>query len=77
MKINVRYAPPADEAFFEDFRSRLRSAFGEDTEVIFTEDVSLLGGFRVYADGRFYDMSLRTRLDEISAQLLPVGENAK
>lgn len=77
MKINVRYTPPADEAFFEDFRTRLLSAFGVDSEVIFTEDRSLLGGFRVYADGKFFDMSLRTRLDEISAELLPVSENAK
>lgn len=77
MKITVKFAPPADEAFLGDFKKRLLQTFGEDSEVVFTEDRSLLGGFCVYADGKFFDMSLRSRLDEISAELLPVNENDK
>ena len=45
MKITVRYAPPADEAFFADFRAGLSRAFGEVSDVVFVEDCSLLGGF--------------------------------
>lgn len=69
-RITVKYAPPIDDALLERIRLGFAERLGEEVALDAIADPSLLGGFRIYADGKLFDASLRRRLDELTADLL-------
>ena len=61
---------PPNEAQEEGIRDFLKREFGvQQVDLQITRDSSLIGGFRLQAQGREYDRSIRGRLDEIRQEL--------
>lgn len=55
-------------AYDERTETLLREKFGAispDTEFEFVRDDSLIGGFVAYVDGKLYDASVATRVDDL------------
>lgn len=76
IKILVKYAPPADAALIDEIRAGFCGIYGRMIDFSAVEDKSLLGGFVAYADGKLYDMSLKTQLDTLVGSLHGTGEVA-
>lgn len=69
-RITVKYAPPIDDALLERIRCEFSDRLGDEVALDAIADPTLLGGFRIYAEGKLFDASLRRRLDELTADLL-------
>lgn len=62
-------AGPVSEKSKEVIETRFRSLLKDEVEFEFDQDASLIGGFAAFVDGKLYDMSILTKLEEIKNRL--------
>lgn len=67
-------AAELDAAAQHDMEQRFSQKLGHDVHFNFLVDESLIGGFLALIDGRAYDNSLKTRLDNMRKYILNEGE---
>ncbi|MBX6312172.1 MAG: ATP synthase F1 subunit delta [Isosphaeraceae bacterium] len=68
--VEVRSAVPLDEAQQAALRERLAQMTGAHPVIHLTVDPSLLGGLVVQVGDRLYDVSVRTRLEQLRHRLV-------
>ena len=66
-------APPYDEKTVQTIKDGFSKQYGEDLDFEVVENNQILGGFIAIINGRVYDTSFSTRLQEISKQLTSAG----
>lgn len=65
MQVTVRIAQPYDEQLITSIRQGMEKLLGQKVELEIIEDETLLGGFCIFADGKVYDASLKTQLQQM------------
>ena len=65
MQVTVRIAQPYDEQLITSIRQGMEQLLGQKAELEIIEDEALLGGFCIFADGKVYDASLKTQLQQM------------
>ncbi len=63
--VTVRIAPPYDEKLLKAIRKGMEKLLHREVDLKIIEDEALLGGFCIFADGKVYDASLKTQLEEM------------
>jgi len=63
-------AVPLTEAQLGKFETETGALFRKKIKLAAETDASLLGGVRIYIDGKLIDASIRTRLDDLRASLV-------
>ena len=69
MQVTVRLAQPYDEQLISSIQKGMEGLLGQKVELEIIEDEALLGGFCIFADGKVYDASLKTQLQEMQRRL--------
>ena len=69
MQVTVRIAQPYDEQLISSIQQGMEKLLGQKAELEIIEDGALLGGFCIFADGKVYDASLKTQLQEMQRRL--------
>ena len=69
MQVTVRIAQPYDEQLISSIQQGMEKLLGQKAELEIIEDAALLGGFCIFADGKVYDASLKTQLQEMQRRL--------
>ena len=69
MQVTVRIAQPYDEQLISSIQQGMEKLLGQKEELEIIEDEALLGGFCIFADGKVYDASLKTQLQEMRRRL--------
>jgi F0F1-type ATP synthase delta subunit len=69
MQVTVRIAQPYDEQLISSIQQGMEKLLGQKAELEIIEDEALLGGFCIFADGKVYDASLKTQLQEMQRRL--------
>lgn len=67
--VTVRVAPPYDEELIKTIKDGMEKLLGREASFKIIEDETLLGGFCIFADGKVYDASLRTQLEQMQRAL--------
>jgi F-type H+-transporting ATPase subunit delta len=71
LRAQVTSAKPLTPAYLDRLKVQLEKMTGKKVEIDLTEDPELLAGVVARIGDRVYDGSLRSRLREMRAQLLP------
>ena len=62
-------AGPVSSKSKDVLRRRFEVLLDDEIEVTFEEDPSLIGGFTAFVDGKLYDMSILTKLEDIKTSI--------
>lgn len=65
----LKIAPPYDEQEVDSICRGFEHLLGKKVPFQIVEDPSLLGGFFAFVDGRAYDYSFATQLDDLRRSL--------
>lgn len=65
----LKIAPPYDEKQVDSICQGFEKLLEKKVQFQIVEDSSLLGGFFAFVDGRVYDYSFSTQLDELRRSL--------
>lgn len=74
MKIRVESATALDSTKKTQVTQALTKKFGDEAEVSFVVESSLIAGLRVIAPGQVIDMTLQSRLDQLESELITALE---
>lgn len=69
LKGKLVIAGPYDKGTIADITSRFSQMLGREVSLTVKRDDSLIGGFVVAIDGKLYDSSIRTRVENMQHHL--------
>ncbi|MBE6688359.1 MAG: F0F1 ATP synthase subunit delta [Ruminococcaceae bacterium] len=69
-RVIITATPAMSEETYKIICGKIENKYGESFEFSRVDDASIIGGFILNIENKIYDLSTRTRLDEIGNHIL-------